>query len=834
MAEFEPKRLTDGITVLERGTNEGLNPSLLKPNQVSRAINTTFRGGFPTTRPPFYSVTLNFANAEQAQWFKTHNVQGRHRYESADGQVFMVYSVGGRIFRVDVERMNTTNVLEITPDGDANPSVRPRAWMVQARQYLIIQDGQSRALIYDGSVCRRAKNYAPYYEVPVGTAMAYGLGRLVVVRPHRKSYVIGDIANGGTEVYQFTEDNFLNEGGDVNVPVPGDITAVAIIAQIDRSTGQGDLMVFTEEGAASAQIGAQRETWKEIQFQGVAMLGAGATSQNVTLVNGDAFLRAPDGIRSVAMTRTEFQNAWSKTPLSREVSRTLKFDTEWLRDFCETALFDNRLLTLVNQVPVPDGCYHRGLVALDFDPISSMDQKLPPAYDGLWTGLNFTSICAGKFATGERCFITHRNNDGENELWELLKEGREDDGRNRIQWVLEYGTMLRSGSQPLSLKRLDGGDVSLEGLVGRVDVSVSFRPDQSQCWVDWKDFNICATAPSCDNVCAGGRLQPQYRTKKRFPQPPDSCEPGDNKPARNGYEFQVRLEMTGKATVNALRLHAIEVQEPTGGCAEDEIDDTTEEAVTVFAYIADWGYTSNNGHAQAVERLVQGWEPAYLITGGDNRYSLTFDEVFAALPYYANLLERELIYPGLGNHDTDDDGGIADFLSTFSYLPGDKRNYDVVIGNVHFFFRETHDSGSHVPTAGELLTSANWLRTRLAASTARWKVVVTQDPPYDSDESGNYPGHEASQLAYAAWGADIVLSGDSHFYERLEVDDFPYIICGLGGAPKNGFNAVPVDGSLVRYNTKYGALKCTVTCDSFKFEFYNTDGDLIDSLELTK
>jgi hypothetical protein len=572
MAEFEPKRITDGFSTLERGCHEGKNPSLISANQVARSINTTCRGGYATCRPPYQKFTLRFTNSEQAAWFREHNIQGRYLYRSPLGKSFPVYSVGGRIFRVDVTRPNYTNVLELTPAGDANPSVRPHVWMEQAEQYLIIQDGQSKPLIYDGAVMRRSALGEPSYEVPVGRAMAYGMGRLIVVRPHGRSYVIGDIVHGGTEVIQFTEDNYLNEGGDVTVPIEGEITSVKIQAQIDRSTGQGDLMVFTPDGAASARVGEKREEWKNIQFQQVAMLGSGPVSHNsVALVNGDLFFRSEDGIRSVAMTRSEFQNSWSKTPLSREVNRTLSFDTPGLLDFADAAVFDNRLLMLCNQSPLPNGCFHRGLVALDFDLISGMGEKLPPAYDGLWAGLNFTSILAGKFPSGPRCFVTHRNSDGENELWELLKDGTLDNGLNRIVWSIEGPMLLKQGSQPMSLKRLDGGDIGLEGIVGQVDVSVSFRPDGAECWVPWHAFNVCATAPSCSTVCNGGKLQPQYRTKKRFPQPPDTCEAGDNKPARLGYEFQPRITMTGKATINALRLHAIEQEEPTTGCAENEV-----------------------------------------------------------------------------------------------------------------------------------------------------------------------------------------------------------------------------------------------------------------------
>ena len=568
MAEIERKRLPDGFDTLLLGVNEGLSASLLPRNQAARLTNVTVRGGYATCRPSFVKFPLQFQDQEQTDWWKQHNVQGRGVYRSPVGVPSLIYSVGGRIFKVDVNKPRNTNVIELTPVGDWNPSNRPHAWMLQLgnTKYFVIQDGQSIPLIYDGATCRRASLGFPQYEVPVGTAMAYGLGRLAVVRPHRKSYVIGDIVNGGTEVIQFTEDNYLNEGGDITVPIDGEINALAITSQIDRSVGQGELVAFTQYGAASARIGELRTTWKDIQFQYVALIGSGATSHNsVTLVNGDLFFRAPEGFRSVAMTRSEFQGAWGRTPISREVNLTLSYDTDHLLGFCESALFDNRLLMLCNQTPLTNGCYHRGIIALDFDLISSMGAKAPPAYDGLWMGFNFTSIVSGDFNNGERCFVTHRNDDGENELWELQKEGYLDNGVNRIQWAIEGPALIRSDIQNMSLKSLETGDISLDGIIGEVDWRVQFKSDQSPCFLDWADGRFCAKSKSCDAGCEQViTYQPQYRTKIRFPQPPDTCSPSDNKPARLGYEFQTRYVFTGKATLNAARIAAIEQREDLG------------------------------------------------------------------------------------------------------------------------------------------------------------------------------------------------------------------------------------------------------------------------------
>lgn len=250
-----------------------------------------------------------------------------------------------------------------------------------------------------------------------------------------------------------------------------------------------------------------------------------------------------------------------------------------------------------------------------------------------------------------------------------------------------------------------------------------------------------------------------------------------------------------------------------------------------FAYLADWGQPGAN--LTDVDDLISGWEPDFIVSGGDNKYSVTMAAAFAAAPYLSEVHDAELFYPAIGNHDLADGGGLADFQASFDYITYNAtRNYSIRKNHVEFFFMETHDTGTAPPS---LTDQANWLASALAGSDAPWKVVITQDPPFASDVSlTNYPGHEDSQLDYAGLGADLVLSGDSHYYERLNVDDFPYIICGLGGATKNGFNATPVEGSLVRYDTLYGALKCSAEPSKLTVRFYNTASTLVDQLILRK
>jgi hypothetical protein len=258
--------------------------------------------------------------------------------------------------------------------------------------------------------------------------------------------------------------------------------------------------------------------------------------------------------------------------------------------------------------------------------------------------------------------------------------------------------------------------------------------------------------------------------------------------------------------------------------------DALPEDEDVFAYFADWGLIGDD--SAAVEELVESWSPEFIVTGGDNKYGATMADVLATLPYYQSMIDAELFYPAIGNHDLSDGGGLADFLATFSYIDYfQQRNYSIRKRHVEIFFMETHDTGTAPPN---LQFQEAWLAAALARSTAPFKIVITQDPPFTSEGGSNYPGHEDSQLDYEGMGADLVLSGDSHFYERFNVDGFPYITAGTGGATVSGFDDVPVEGSVVRYNTHKGAVHITASARRLKVEFVNVIGQLIDTITLTK
>ena len=253
------------------------------------------------------------------------------------------------------------------------------------------------------------------------------------------------------------------------------------------------------------------------------------------------------------------------------------------------------------------------------------------------------------------------------------------------------------------------------------------------------------------------------------------------------------------------------------------------------AVIGDYG---EPGQPEAdVAALVASWEPDFVATVGDNNYPVgAADEMdthigqyYSAFihPYtgqYGDGASENRFFPALGNHDWET-AGAQPYLDYFT-LPGNERYYDIERGSLHLFIV---DSDSREPDGISADSAqAAWLQSALAESDASWQIVLMHHPPYTSGERG--PITEM-RWPYAEWGADAVLAGHDHFYERLEVDGVPYLINGLGGKSIYAF-AEPIPESLLRYNADYGALLVEGDADCLSFRFFTRAGELVDSLML--
>jgi tartrate-resistant acid phosphatase type 5 len=240
-----------------------------------------------------------------------------------------------------------------------------------------------------------------------------------------------------------------------------------------------------------------------------------------------------------------------------------------------------------------------------------------------------------------------------------------------------------------------------------------------------------------------------------------------------------------------------------------------------------------------VAALIKGWQPDFIITTGDNNYPSGAANTIDAnvgkyfhnyiYPYsgaYGASADLNRFFPTLGNHDWYTEGAQP-YLDYFS-LPGNERYYDFVQGPIHFF---ALDSDEHEPdgvSSGS--AQAAWLEQGLATSTSPWNIVYMHHPPYSSGDHGSI---DWMQWPFATWGADAVLAGHDHLYERLLVDGIPYITNGTGGAGLYNFVTV-LPQSQFRYNANQGAMLVTASEKEILFEFYTRSGDLIDEYKISQ
>ena len=578
MSTRAPKIVRDGWISQEGGIDNGVSPSLIQPNQAAFAVNTTFRYGWPQPRPGWRKITINWQDSDDdEEAFKNALFQCAGGYVSDNRSGSLISMHGGKVFRVKLDRGTNFTGQNISISGDLNPSNREEAWCAQGENFFVVQDGQSLPFIYNGASARRANED----EIPAARQIVYYMGRFWVARG--REYLGGDIVFGpsGTagsgfrdSVLKFTEAQYLTEGGSFGVPSDyGDITAMKPIGSINTALGQGEMIVYTDSGAFATVIPQDRSTWKTTTqlLQRVIQLEEGAFSQSgVASHNEDHFYRSRDGVRSLVYAVRNSGDPGNSS-ISAELGSILDNENEeWLR-FGSAVAFDNRLLVTASQGFVQGrGVYHRGVVALDFDPNNSVRRKLPPAWDGLWTGLNILRLVTVKHFGVKRCFAYVLNAQTQIELWEMTKDEKNDNdstGDQRITWSVDSRSMPFGGK--FDRKRLESADVFYDRLSGTVDFTAKYRPDNYPCWISWQTWQECAKTSLCNEDIVACQdlpnLKEQYRLKKQLLQPSDDFDPITKQLYRVGCEFQARTEVTGFCRLKQFRLNAREVEEQEDG-----------------------------------------------------------------------------------------------------------------------------------------------------------------------------------------------------------------------------------------------------------------------------
>lgn len=250
------------------------------------------------------------------------------------------------------------------------------------------------------------------------------------------------------------------------------------------------------------------------------------------------------------------------------------------------------------------------------------------------------------------------------------------------------------------------------------------------------------------------------------------------------------------------------------------------------------GVTNAEKTAQLLDAIVATDPATIVFTTGDNAYPDGTAANFAASyePTWGRHKARTRPVPG--NHDYHV-AGAADYLSYFcpasaacSFPGGNRRQYySYDVGAWHIVALD-----SEADTAAGS-TQLQWLQSDLAANTRRCVLAYWHKPLFSS---GTTHGGTAAvkpfwDVLYAA-GADVVLAGHEHHYERFakqnpsgaaDANGIRQFVIGTGGAPTASYTfGNPVANSEVRHGgaAAYGIVRFTLRDGGYDWAFMSADG----------
>jgi hypothetical protein len=229
---------------------------------------------------------------------------------------------------------------------------------------------------------------------------------------------------------------------------------------------------------------------------------------------------------------------------------------------------------------------------------------------------------------------------------------------------------------------------------------------------------------------------------------------------------------------------------------------------------------------QETAKLVISINPTLALTLGDNQYpsGLLSDYQKGYASTWGAFLAKTS--PAPGNHEYKSSSTAAGYFAYFgSRAPSAYYSYNV--GAWHLISLDSNCS--KIGGCGLSSPQYNWLKADLAAHPATCTLAYWHHPRWSSGTThgGSTSMSRFWNLLYGA-GADVVLSGHEHNYERFAPQDpsggldtargIVQIVVGVGGHGLYPFGA-PKPNSLVRNSSTFGVLKLTLHPSSYDFEF---------------
>ncbi|HEV2672606.1 MAG TPA: PKD domain-containing protein [Gemmatimonadales bacterium] len=219
-----------------------------------------------------------------------------------------------------------------------------------------------------------------------------------------------------------------------------------------------------------------------------------------------------------------------------------------------------------------------------------------------------------------------------------------------------------------------------------------------------------------------------------------------------------------------------------------------------------------------------------VFTLGDNAYDMGSASDFANNynPTWGRHKSRTKPTPGNHEYSTP---GASGYFGYFGAAAGDpaKGYYSYDLGAWHII--ALNGEVDITPLSAEV----QWLRSDLALHSAKCTLAYWHAPRFVSGVAiTSNPKYQTLWDTLYKYGADVVINGHKHSYERLapqtpaQVRDTLYglrsFVVGTGGTGLDGGNPPAVPNSEVRNTNTWGVLKLTLNADSYTWQFIPVAG----------
>jgi acid phosphatase type 7 len=196
--------------------------------------------------------------------------------------------------------------------------------------------------------------------------------------------------------------------------------------------------------------------------------------------------------------------------------------------------------------------------------------------------------------------------------------------------------------------------------------------------------------------------------------------------------------------------------------------------------------------------------------------------------------------PVIGNHEgitADSGAGYCTYFGAAAHCNASGRQgaaafYSFNLGDWHVVVLNSNCDAAGGCDVGS--PQYQWLQNDLVANQRACTLAAWHHPRWSSGHDGSNAFMQPIWQLLWTNGADLVLSGHSHDYERFAPTDaagavnasdgMRSFVVGTGGAYFTGLSGIPAPGSEVRENTSFGVLRLGLHPTSYDWSFVPASG----------